>query len=86
MTPSDEIKRAEQANWLMNDPLLQEIFAQLEEDTTETWKTSKDRDLREECWKLIQAINLMKLKLRAIADNGQLVAARLERREREAHA
>ena len=86
MTESDQIKRAEQANWLLNDPTLQEMFSELEEKTIAAWRVSKDRDFREEAWKMIQAIALVRTELKVIADNGRIMADRLERREKLANA
>ena len=73
MDKNEEIKRAERAKELMSDPLIGEIFTELEEIYFNSWKdTSPDeRDAREMMYQLFWAVGELRKHINVIISRGE---------------
>jgi len=88
---TDDMKLARQrarglkAQRLWDDPLLQEIFAEIEREVLDGWKTSRseERDRREEIYYLQRAVEHLKQKIRTHVGTGKRADKELEEIEKE---
>lgn len=73
MDKNEEIKRAERAKELMSDPLIGEIFTELEEIYFNSWKETqpKDTDARETMWQLFWAVGELRRHINVIVSRGE---------------
>lgn len=79
MTREERAYRAMRADALINDPLLQEGFAGAEAEFIAKWKDGPSVEIREEAWALVQALETVQHKLRAIMADGRYAQAALDR-------
>jgi hypothetical protein len=81
-----EIHRAEQARELLEHPLMQEAFNNIETTIIERWTTLATTDMairdtegREKLWQMMQAVQGFRAQLRSVLETGQM--ARVQRDE-----
>jgi len=67
------IHRGQRAQSLLDDPLFQEVFSELEADLVERWKSASSADTREECWRMLDCVAKFKAKFYGIAASGRLI-------------
>lgn len=70
----DEIRRGEQADLLLQNPILIESFDKIEEELTEAWISSPQRDVdaRERLHLSICLLRKLKEQIREVAETGKL--------------
>ena len=75
MTLEERKLRAEQANRLLNDPMLSEAFAEVRRAYTEAWERTNDAQERERerLWLLVKSIDRIKGHLQSAMEDGKLV-------------
>lgn len=68
------IFRGERAARLLEDELLQEAFATIEQEYTNQWLTSPARDKkgRESLWLMVKTLHRFKAELSAVVETGKL--------------
>jgi hypothetical protein len=71
----EELRRGEQAQALLEHPLLVEAFEKIEQEVTDAWKTSPQRDVdgRERLHLTICLLHKLKEQIQEVAETGQLV-------------
>ena len=74
------IRRGEAATRLLSDPVLAAAFAEIREDSYRLWLDSKpsEHERREELYRVVQALELVRGKLRAYRGAGLVRAAERE--------
>ncbi|HEX2581240.1 MAG TPA: hypothetical protein VHL08_04620 [Dongiaceae bacterium] len=82
MSPIQHIRRGEQAQRLLEEPLLRDAFSQLRQEYLSQWEETPARDTqaREFLWLSVKLIERVRQDLQSIMTTGQL-AQRHERRE-----
>lgn len=75
----DAIRRASQADKLLNDPILTEAFEKLRETYTQAWLDSgyEDVERREKSFRMVHAVNALESQLVEIVNNGKLQSSRV---------
>ena len=70
---TDEIKRAERAKQLMSDPLISEIFNELEQVYFDSWKESNPEEVeaREMMYQLFWAVGELRKHINVIVSRGE---------------
>ena len=76
-----EIRDAEHAKNLLEDPLLQETLDKMEEEYTTTWRNTKteESEARELLWQLLWAIGEFRSHLSVIMQRGEFHKDRLQK-------
>lgn len=76
-----EIRDAEHAKNLLEDPLLQETLDKMEEEYTTTWRNTKteETEARELLWQLLWAIGEFRSHLSVIMQRGEFHKDRLQK-------
>lgn len=76
-----ELKDAQRAKELINDPVFIKAFEELEKLYMDTWKSSdlKDSEGREVLWQLVWAIAQVRAHLGVIMERGELHQAQLNK-------
>ena len=69
MTPAERAQRAIAAKALLDDPLMQEAFASIEQDLTDQWKACGDPAERDNLWRTVNVMELLKVWLRSAASH-----------------
>lgn len=75
LSRNERAERGIRARSLLADPLLNETLDAMETATVNAWKTHNDPAERERSWLLIQAIDLLRTGLKAIAGDGEAAEA-----------
>lgn len=77
-----EIRRGEQAERLLSDPLLVEAFATIEQELTRQWQDSPARDTqaRETLWLSLKLLHRLQGQLQVVVETGQVAKATLAQR------
>ena len=76
-----ELKESQRAKELMDDPLILQTFAKMEEEYIEAWKNSdlEDSKGREILWQLIWAIGQVQNHFNVIMDKGEFHKSTISR-------
>lgn len=84
MSDLDKIKRADRAEALLSDPLIEEALAHWEQEITEAWKNSSpsDADAHRNLRSLLEASNRFKKYLITAVQTGKLIKAAPNRIDR----
>jgi hypothetical protein len=84
MTRDEEIVWGQRAKQLIDDPTLQRILEEIEEQYVDAWKHTQadDAEGRERLFQAVKVLGHFRVHLRAMADAGQLSAANIERLKR----
>jgi len=79
----DVIRRGDQASRLLQDPVLAGAFAEIRQDAYRMWLDSQPSEnvRREELYRIIQALELVRGKLRAYRGAARLKVAEREQEE-----
>lgn len=74
------MERASKAKAVLENELLMETFAGLEQDYMAKWRTMRTVDFegREACWHAVQALVDIKAKIQALVNDGQVAARELK--------
>lgn len=77
-----EIHRGEQAARLLNEPLIAEAFATIEQELTEQWQNSpaRDQEGREKLWLSLKLLHRVRGHLTNVMETGQIAQATLAQR------
>lgn len=77
---SDAETRAAQAKRLLDDPILQEAFANVRNGAIEVWTRTKAdaQQEREIAWLTVKVIDRITSEFEAIVTNGKIAAARVQ--------
>lgn len=80
-----DLYRGENAKMLLDNPVLQEAFADIEKEIFEIWQNTKtgQQELREEAWLNHRAMKMLKLKLENWLNNGKIAKAEIEKAEKK---
>jgi hypothetical protein len=78
------LARGDRAKLLLEDELLNEMLAKIEEDCIREIRSSKmlETDIREKAYNLLTAVDMLKRNLRSVYDTGKMAEAQLVRRGR----
>lgn len=68
LSSEDRYRRAQRAEQLLNDDVLQEMFSELENEYQKAWKEAKTTVDREHFWYLVQALDHLKKDLKIQVD------------------
>lgn len=81
MDNTQKINRGINARLILDDPLVQEAFANLETMYIEDWKTSTvdDEVKRERAYMSLRALNDFKSALQSFVDTGKIAGKQVER-------
>ena len=76
----DAISRAQQARDLLENELLLEAYAQIDQELINAWRLtpSRDTDARERIWHAVQANGKHKDYLQSVANSGKIAQKELE--------
>ena len=76
-----EVRDAERAKALLEDPILQEAFDKMEKEYISKWKTTetKDKEERDILWQLVWAIGELRTHLSVIMQRGEFHKDRLQK-------
>ena len=80
MMPDDLVRRGQQAQTLLNDPLLKEAFDAMSQDCYAQWQTSPPDDTarREHLYLMSRLLGGLKAHLHSLVLDGRLAEQRLE--------
>ena len=83
----NEIREAERAKEIFEDPILQGTLNKMEEEYTQAWKDSKsgDRDTRDTLWQLVWAIGEFRTHLSVIIQRGEFQTGQLQKSLKQNH-
>lgn len=83
--PTDRLQLGAHAKQLLDDPVLALAFDKLTEDLAAAWRDSKlgESEKRDDAYRMVKAIEAVKSRLQALADNAKVLQAEQERREKE---
>ena len=78
------IEAGAQARALLENEVLMDAFAAVQEKAIAQWRGSfaGDTDEREQAWWLLQALDQLRTELRITLDNGTVAASQLEKQEK----
>ena len=81
MSLDDDIRRGDRARTLLEDGLVQEIFAELENKQIDAWKNApaRDAEAREKIWVFVKTVNAVKESLEEIAQNGTVAQSMVDK-------
>jgi hypothetical protein len=77
-----QARKGKQAKELLEHPLLQEAFRKVEQDCQDKWRSSalSAADVREAAYYQLKALDILRVELSKVVDNGILANADLARR------
>lgn len=83
MTLEEQVRRAEKARQLFEDPLLKETLDTMEREVMEAWMTCPVRDVegRETLWRMAVTTRKFRDMLRGTAESGKLAAREIRERQ-----
>ncbi len=75
----EEIRRGNEAERLLKEPLLCEAFEMIEAECIKQWKDApaRDTDGRERIWMMLKLLDKLKAHIVSIADTGKLASAKV---------
>lgn len=78
----EQARRGDQADKLMQHPLLVEAFSLIEQDIQHKWQNSPARDAegREGLWTQLKLLHRLRLEIQAVAENGKIARQTLLQR------
>ncbi len=77
----DRINRGQQAQFLIENPMFQEVMATLETEYLTQWKSAKDSpDKRESLWHCVSNLEAIRKKLNWWIDDAKTARRELERK------
>lgn len=81
MTKDEDIRRAEQAARILDDPLIQEVLASMREDFTDQWRNSRPDDVeaREGAYRMLRCVDRFEEKLITLVNSGKIAKANAAR-------
>lgn len=79
----DDLKRAEQARHLLDNPLLQEVLNDLKKAYIDEWLSSNpdETEKRERLYTAVQVVDGFSKELRIILENGAITKAILKKKQ-----
>lgn len=79
----DDLKRAEQARHLLDNPLLQEVLNGLKQSYLNEWASSKPEEVekRERLYMATQVVDGFEKELKIILENGAITKAILKKKQ-----
>lgn len=85
MEPDEEIRRGNEAERLLREPLLLEAFEKIEQACLAEWKNAPTRDTegRERIWTMVKLLERVKAHLTAVAQTGRLASAKVAEDDRK---
>lgn len=81
---SDEVKltadmgRGARAEALLRDELLQEAFTTIDDNVVALWREAQTPEAREQQWRVLHALRLVKRYLESVVKDGRLAQAELD--------
>lgn len=80
LTPEEELRRAGQADQILNDPLVKAALDDIEANVLAWWEASevKAQDFREKCWAIYCASRKFRGMLQTHIETGKLARAQIE--------
>ncbi|MBB3227002.1 hypothetical protein FHW69_001603 [Luteibacter sp. Sphag1AF] len=74
--------RGDRADQLLKDELYQECFDAVEDNLRKRWEATsyKDNDERENIWRMLKALGMVKTQLQSVAQTGQVARQFLVRK------
>ncbi len=77
---TDAIRDGQEAARLLDHPLLNQAFAQIEEDIQTQWLNSPARDAegREKLFQMTKLLHRLKFQLQSVVENGKIMEKTLE--------
>lgn len=81
MTKEERLIRGRKAAMLLDDPMVQEILAEIEDAYVKAWRSTAatDTETREKMYFAVQVVGQFLDHLKVISDNGKFEEAQLER-------
>jgi hypothetical protein len=80
-TPPEQIEReAQQAQQLLDNPLLMQILAELDSDAIMTWRRSSGPEQREQAWHGMAAIQALAQRIKGRLETKKLAASKTRNR------
>ena len=88
MTDSEMAQRGEEAKRLLDNPLLKEAFATLEQEYTQAWKQTKASDevAREKLWMALNQLSKVQTQLHSVIQTGKVAKNALEKAQQALQA
>lgn len=83
MTPEEELRRAEHARQLCEDPMVKETLDLMEKDILEAWIAcpARDSEGRDWLWRQMVATRKFRDCLRGTMESGKIAAAQLKQKQ-----
>lgn len=83
MTPEQEINRAEEARFLMENPLLKGALDDIEAATIQKWEMADNKDVRDDYWRLYKVAKLFRQIMETYIATGKMARMTLIDAERQ---
>lgn len=83
MTPEQEINRADEARFLMENPLLKGALDDIEAATIQKWEMADNKDVRDDYWRLYKVTKLFRQILETYIATGKMAKMTLIDNERQ---
>jgi hypothetical protein len=83
MTPEQQSNRADEAQYLLSNPLLQEALAAIDAEVVSQWEQcpARDKDGKEALWQLLKTSKKFQRLLTGYVETGKLAKENLKRHE-----
>jgi len=82
MDTEQEIQRAEEARFLLEQPLLKQALDEIEAATIQRWEMAESKDQREDYWRLFKITKLFRRALQSYIETGKLAKLQIEQEKR----
>jgi len=82
MDTEQEIQRAEEARFLLEQPLLKQALDEIEAATIQRWEMAESKDQREDYWRLFKITKLFRQALQSYIETGKLAKLQIEQEKR----
>lgn len=83
MTPEQEINRADEARFLMENPLLKGALDDIEAATIQKWEMADNKDVRDDYWRLYKVAKLFRQIMETYIATGKMARMTLIDAERQ---
>ncbi|HEX9227380.1 MAG TPA: hypothetical protein VF885_12120 [Arthrobacter sp.] len=83
MTPEQEINRADEARFLMENPLLRGALDDIEAATIQKWEMADNKDVRDDYWRLYKVAKLFRQIMETYIATGKMARMTLIDAERQ---
>ena len=77
MDSQEQIQRAEEARFLLEQPLLKEALEVIETATIQKWEMAESKEARDDLWRFYKASKLFRQYLQSYIETGKMAQLRM---------